>query len=158
MCYDKTIRMRKRFIANSARDLDVIIKQWRVGQEDFSADRKTAWVIALTGNIGAGKTSFTQRFLKQLGAKRKVISPSFVLMRDYQLKNGLQAYHLDAWRISAKEFKGLKIKDLFKNPKNIILVEWAEKVKAILPQDALWIEFEHLGGNKRRVKFSNPKH
>jgi len=151
------IRMRTRFITNSARDLDMLIKQWRTAQGDFLADSKTAWVIALTGNLGAGKTSFVQRFLKQLGVKRKVISPSFVLLRDYQLKNGLRAYHLDAWRISAKEFKELGIKDLFKNPKNIVLVEWAEKVRTILPQNACWIKFEHLGGNKRRVNFSGAK-
>ena len=143
--------MRKRFVISSLKELDQLIRRFIPDWEVFSSKRKTALVIALSGNLGAGKTTFTQRFLRQLGVKRKVVSPSFVLLRDYALKDGWRAYHFDAWRINAKDFRGLGASKLFRDPCNLVLIEWAERVRPALPRNAIWLKIEQLGEKKRRL-------
>jgi len=115
---------------------------------------KGAVVIGLEGNLGAGKTTFTKAFLKALGVKESVTSPTFILFRPYPLPptnrltgqpNNLQlAYHIDCYRLEdPKELLKLGLKEMLKNQKHIVLIEWAERVKKFLPKDAIWLSIEH---------------
>ncbi len=107
---------------------------------------KNALVLALWGELGAGKTTFVQGFIKSAGIKNKITSPTFVIIKNYKLKtkNYNCIYHIDCYRIrEPKELIKLGLKEIFKNPKNIILIEWAEKIKKILPKNTIWIKFKH---------------
>ncbi len=118
-----------------------------------------AAVIALTGDMGSGKTSFTQGFAEALGIKERVTSPTFAIQKVYKLNpmKGTQYEHLihiDAYRIEdPKEILDLGWEELISNSKNIIIVEWAERIKNILPKDRIRINFEHTEDKKRRIKF-----
>ncbi len=109
-----------------------------------SSDR--ARVIALSGNLGAGKTTFTQGFAKALGIERPVQSPTFVIMKIYELKKKYLKHlvHIDAYRIETpEELNHLGFQKLLEDKDAVILIEWADRVKKILPQDTTWITFEH---------------
>lgn len=96
-------------------------------------------VLAFSGDLGSGKTTFIQGFLKGLGVKNKVTSPTFVIMKNYRL-----AYHIDCYRLrKPAELINLGFKELLNKPKSIFLIEWAEKIKRILPKDTIWLEFRH---------------
>lgn len=115
---------------------------------------KSATVIALVGELGAGKTTFTQGFLKALGVKHPVISPTFVLIRRYPLKN-LQftdAYHIDCYRLEkASELVKLGLKEILKNPAHLVLIEWPELIKKYLPQNTHRITIHHGTKKTERV-------
>lgn len=109
---------------------------------------KSALVLALEGNLGAGKTTFTQSFAKSLGIKEKISSPTFVLMKVYKLPSSsynLKYFvHIDCYRLdSAKDLQHLGFKDLLMDKDAVVVVEWADRIKKILPKDTIWIKFEH---------------
>lgn len=104
-------------------------------------------VLALVGDLGAGKTTFVQGFAKGLGIKDKIISPTFVLIRQHR-----QLYHVDLYRIES--FKELGLEELFSDKNNIVLIEWAEKAKNLIPKNAIWISFKMLSENTREITLS----
>jgi tRNA threonylcarbamoyladenosine biosynthesis protein TsaE len=127
-----------------------VVETKKVAQE--LAKKSKGRIFALKGDLGAGKTTFVQAFLKALGVKGRVLSPTFVIMRSYQLKDGRRVHHLDAYRIKKdKELVDLGFKDLIKDKNNIILIEWADRIKKLLPTETIWLEFEHGKSSKERV-------
>jgi len=112
---------------------------------------KTAFVIGLTGELGGGKTTFLQGFAKGLGIKEKILSPTFVIMKKFN-----NFYHIDCYRIKkTKELLDLGFKGIIKNPKNIVVIEWADRVKKIMPKSALWIGFEFINEKERKITIRN---
>ena len=112
-----------------------------------------ATVIALSGELGSGKTTFSQGFLKALGVKQAVISPTFLIIRRYGLKklSFTSAFHIDCYRIERpEELVALSLKEIVSNPEYIVLIEWPELVKKYLPKDTLWIYLRH--GVKKNEK------
>ena len=118
---------------------------------------RSAAVIGFSGELGAGKTTLVRGLGKQLGVKEKIKSPTFVLMKTYKLycrkKIPWQNLtHIDAYRLETKgEIERLMPRDIFKNPENLVFIEWAEKIKQILPKNTLWIELKHGGKTHRRI-------
>ena len=114
-------------------------------------------VIALTGELGAGKTTFTQGFAEGLGIKDKIISPTFVLMRIHKIpKSEKTLYHIDLYRLEGREqFLGLGLEEIINDPNNIILIEWAEKAKDLLPKNTTWINIVQEGENSRKITVLN---
>ncbi len=115
-------------------------------------------VIALSGELGTGKTTFTRYLVACLGGTARVMSPTFVLHRIYPVHSGsiVKVHHLDAYRLGANQDfeEGINIEELV-DQKSVLVVEWADKVLAWLPQDSLIkIEFEYLekGGRKLKIK------
>lgn len=110
-------------------------------------------IIALSGELGTGKTTFTQGFAKGLGIKDKIISPTFVLQRQHQIPDSKKIlYHIDLYRLdNSADFNNLGLKDLMKNSNDIVLIEWAEKARIILPKDTIWIYFKQINLNTREV-------
>ena len=106
-------------------------------------------IICLSGELGAGKTTFTQGLLKGLKVKGPYTSPSFVIMKKY----GNNIYHIDAYRVGADDILNLGWEEIVAEPKNIIIIEWAERIKKIIPPDSLWINFEWKDQNKRKISF-----
>lgn len=117
-----------------------------------------ATVIGLVGDLGSGKTSFVQGFAKGLGIKEKITSPTFVIQKNYKLKteNYKLLIHIDAYRIkNSKEIFNLGWEEIISNSRNIIIIEWAEKIKKILPKKYIQINFEHLEGDKKKIMIKN---
>ena len=116
--------------------------------------KKTPTIIALTGDLGSGKTTFVQGFVKALGIRKKIISPTFILMRTYKARKGKMLYHLDLYRLESnfkEEVENLGVKDIWKEEKNVLVIEWAEKIKDLLPKGTTWIKFEYLSDDQRKI-------
>lgn len=113
-----------------------------------------ATVLALTGDLGAGKTTLTQSIGKKLGVTENMISPTFVIMKHYRLKTsdyGLLV-HIDAYRLdSSAEMMTLGFETLLADPENLIVIEWPERIADILPTDCIRVSLEHLEENKRAL-------
>ena len=139
------------FITNSAgqtQEFGQKIENNIVHSTEYKVHRQV--VLALTGELGSGKTTFVQGFAKGLGIKQRIISPTFILMRKY----GNNFYHIDLYRLEENienEVKNLGVEDIWKDPKNIVIIEWAEKIKKIIPKNVKWIRFENLGTDNRKI-------
>lgn len=117
--------------------------------------KKNALVICLIGNLGSGKTTFLQGFAKGLGIKEKIISPTFVLMRKFQFSKFRNFYHIDCYRIQKpREILNLGFKKIISNPKNIVAIEWAEKIFWIIPKNKILINFQFIDKKTRKIIFN----
>jgi tRNA threonylcarbamoyladenosine biosynthesis protein TsaE len=118
-----------------------------------------AVVIALTGDLGAGKTTFTQHLAKQLGVTDIVTSPTFGIMKSYELSENKyfdQLVHIDAYRIeNISEAGPLRLEELFMLPRTLICVEWPENITDILPAKKIEVLIEIGAGEERRVVVKN---
>lgn len=103
-------------------------------------------VIGLVGDLGSGKTTYVQHRAKELGISETVTSPTFVLLKIYPIPRGefKQLVHIDTYRLKDEtELTKLGIQELMDDTKNLIMIEWADKVRNILPPDTVWIDFKH---------------
>ena len=115
----------------------------------FAAELKGGRTLALTGDLGSGKTTFVQGLAEGLGFAGRIISPTFILMRKYP-----GFYHVDLYRFEenvAQEVENIGLTDIWGKDKNIVVIEWAEKIKDLIPAKANWIKFEDMGEDKRRI-------
>lgn len=128
-------------------DLKTLAERVLSEVEARGAGRGAATVLALHGELGAGKTTFTQALAGLLGVVEYVTSPTFVVMRLYPTPEHhffKQLVHIDAYRIeSLAEIEVIGFKDLLCDPANLICIEWAGKIEDALPPDALHITFTH---------------
>jgi tRNA threonylcarbamoyladenosine biosynthesis protein TsaE len=111
-------------------------------------------VIALHGDLGAGKTRFVRGLLRGLGgSERSVSSPTFVLLNVYS-GGRLTVYHLDAYRIAGPDdFEAIGFSELLEQG-GVVVVEWAERVDRLLPGERIDISIEHLGEDRRKLTMS----
>lgn len=123
----------------------------------------TATIIALVGNLGAGKTTFTQGFAEGLNIKEKIQSPTFVILKEYKLHRHKISkscfknfYHIDCYRLkNEKDAKTIGLEEILKDPENLVLIEWAERVKKILPKKQLMtVKFFHINEKTRKIVFN----
>ncbi len=113
--------------------------------------KKKSFVIGLKGKLGSGKTTFIQGFAKGLGIKEKILSPTFVIMKKFN-----NFYHIDCYRVQkTKELLDLGFKEIISNPENIVAVEWADKIKRIMPKNTFWIKFEFVNETVRKITLKN---
>jgi len=120
--------------------------------------QKTAFVLGLRGELGSGKTTFLQGFAKGLGIREKILSPTFVIIKKFQVPSSkFQVfYHIDCYRIKKpKELFVLGFREIISNPQNIVAIEWAEKVKKLLPKTTLWLKFDFIDEKTRRIIIKN---
>ena len=109
-------------------------------------------IICLYGELGAGKTSFTQGIAKGLNVEKAFItSPTFVLVNEY--KGRLPLYHIDLYRLNnIAEIEDIGLSEYLKG-KGVTVIEWAEKAEDLLSEERLSVYLENLGGDKRRLSF-----
>lgn len=113
--------------------------------------KKYAQVVALKGDLGAGKTTFVQGFIKSILPRAKVKSPTFLLIKHYS-RRGKDIYHIDCYRVRGPgDLKSLEIKEMLANPKNIVLIEWAERIQKILPKKKISVSMSHGGQEGERI-------
>ena len=117
-------------------------------------------VLALYGDLGAGKTKFLQGLAKGLGVKGSVNSPTFNILKLYRIKsNNIQSFcHVDAYRLhSEKDLISLGIEEYFNDKKTVTAIEWAEKIKNIWPKNTIIIKISHLSEEKREIQIQLSK-
>jgi tRNA threonylcarbamoyladenosine biosynthesis protein TsaE len=120
--------------------------------------RYEALVVALQGELGSGKTTFAQGFAQGLHIKENVLSPTFVIIKEYKASEARKLYHIDCYRLKdSKDLLELGWQEIAQNPKNIILLEWPEYVKDILPEDTFWLEFSSGDGEERTITVRHEK-
>ncbi|MDQ5949234.1 MAG: tRNA threonylcarbamoyladenosine biosynthesis protein TsaE [Patescibacteria group bacterium] len=115
-----------------------------------------ATVVGLYGDLGAGKTSFTQGVAQALGIQENVVSPTFVIEKIYELGAEGQPFshliHIDAYRIeTSSELLHLGWNEIISNPTNLILIEWPERVADIMPPH-IKIQFTHMQDEGREIE------
>ena len=114
-----------------------------------------AAIIGLYGDLGSGKTTFTQYVAKILGVNETITSPTFVIEKKYDIKHSFfkKLIHIDAYRIdSSKEISTLDWNEISGNPHNIILIEWPERIADILPKNHAKIFFKFISENEREIE------
>jgi len=120
--------------------------------------QKTAFIFGLEGELGGGKTTFLQGFAEGLGIKENITSPTFVIMKKFKVPGFKfqEFYHLDCYRIKKpKELLGFGFEEIISNPYNIIVIEWADRIKKIMPQNTIWVKFDFIDETKRKISIEN---
>lgn len=137
-------------------------------------------VVCLEGELGAGKTTFTQGILEELSAEKPYTSPTFVIMKKYSLtpqpplpkgEDGplrrssgkanqepgegeiKTAYHIDTYRVDSDDILDLGFEEIVSDKNNVVIIEWPERIKKIIPQKAKWISFKWIGKDEREIAF-----
>ncbi len=117
-------------------------------------------IFALVGDLGAGKTTFSKTFLKELGVEQHVQSPTFSIINSYIIDfNGFKkVFHIDVYRIEdTKELEVLHFNEILENPDHIVVIEWADKIRELIPATATWMTFEHESVETRTVTIEHNK-
>ena len=110
---------------------------------DFAKTVPLGTVIGLIGDLGTGKTTFSQGFAKGLGIKDKVISPTFKLVSEYEGKNPF--YHIDCYRLeSSFDFLNIGGEEYLVSDDGVTLIEWADIIGELLPEDTVRIRFSRI--------------
>ena len=118
----------------------------------------SALIVGLYGELGAGKTTFTQAVAKYLGITETVQSPTFVIEKIYKLEDRefKHLIHIDAYRIEkSDELVSLGWHDMVSNPDNLIFLEWPERVAELLPKDHVKIYFTAVDETRRKITINN---
>lgn len=120
-----------------------------------SGDRATT--LCLYGELGAGKTTFSQGFAKGLGIRERLLSPTFIIVRRYDLPRqlGNYFYHIDLYRLQTEDdLKELGFDEMFGESGSFVIIEWAEKLAENLPQNRIdiWFSIDEKGRHQITVK------
>ena len=114
-------------------------------------------VLALHGDLGGGKTTFTKGLAEALRVEEVITSPTFVMLKKYpaKLENGknIEFVHIDAYRVeSIEDIKSVGIEDFLGRSDVVMVVEWAEKIREILPQNIIELNFKFIDDNSRQIE------
>ena len=150
-----------KYIAKNLEETQKIAKNFVFG---LSPKNTTATVVGLYGELGAGKTSFTQGLARALGVSENIVSPTFVIEKIYELAHpteGLGQYqnfshliHIDAYRLEkSSELLHLGWQEIVTDPQNLILIEWPDRVADIMPEH-ICINFSHIENEERSIEIS----
>ena len=115
--------------------------------QNLESEKFPNMVICLNGELGSGKTIFTKGFANALGVKETVTSPTFTIIKEYD--GELPLYHMDVYRLDGK-VDGIGIEDYY-HKDGVVIIEWANTIKDILPENRLDIKFIIAGENSRKL-------
>lgn len=123
---------------------------------DLAQTLQPKMLVTFEGDLGAGKTTLIQGILEGLGAKRPYVSPTFVLMKQYDLKTKSSTgiahiYHADAYRVGTPDFEKLGFGEWCADPEGLVLLEWPERVADILPEKHVSVTIKSLSENEREI-------
>ena|ERR1051326_4079011 len=115
--------------------------------------RAHATTITLRGELGAGKTTFTQGFARGLGIGEQPKSPTFLLAKQYAIPGtSYSLWHLDCYRLTDhRDLVTLDLHTLFSDPRNILLIEWPERINDGVPREHIEVRLTHNGPTQRGI-------
>ena len=149
--------MNKEFRIKNPKDFELVIKDILNWHKDKG---KKNLVIALQGDLGAGKTALTKILGEYLGVSEIINSPTFVIMKQYELSHELfdLLVHIDAYRIEDEsEIGPLRLSEIIKRPKTIVCIEWPDLIPSIIPDQAVKVNIEIEQGETRKVSVITPE-
>jgi tRNA threonylcarbamoyladenosine biosynthesis protein TsaE len=118
----------------------------------FAEEIKNGGVVCLFGDLGAGKTTFSQAVARAIGVKENVVSPTFILVRRYEIPKDRFFWHVDLYRLNNPgEIKVLGLEEVVNDPDNVVLIEWPEKIVDSLPRDRWEVRINTIGKNTRAI-------
>jgi tRNA threonylcarbamoyladenosine biosynthesis protein TsaE len=124
--------------------------------ERLAADLPPGTIVALTGDLGAGKTALTKGLARGLGVADPVTSPTFTLVNEHPARGGRRLYHVDLYRLDApQQAVDIGIEEELA-PDGWTIIEWAEKLGDLLPAGAVRVAIEIVGENERRITITPP--
>lgn len=129
----------------SAKDTEFVAERFISGLSSFLKNKQSA-VLALDGDLGAGKTTFVKGVFSALKIKGGAVSPTFIIVRKKKTQNKSirNVFHMDAYRIkSVEELGPIGFFEMLSTPEALVVVEWAGNIKKAIPKDAIWIKFLH---------------
>ena len=113
--------------------------------QNFESEKFPNMVICLNGELGSGKTLFVKGIAQALGINESITSPTFTIVKEYD--GELPLYHFDVYRLDGNT-EGVGIEEYFKKG-GVVVIEWANTIQDILPEERLDIKFKVVGENKR---------
>lgn len=142
--------MRNVFVTRSAQET-------RAFGEKVARTITPGTLLCLRGDLGAGKTTLVQGLLEGLGAARPYVSPTFVIMKEYALPQvtttGIgRIYHCDAYRVEEKDFESLGFVEWCTDPQGLVILEWPERIRNILPEKRVEIVLKSLSESEREIE------
>lgn len=140
-------------VSKSLEDTKEIARNFLTTLEKGSKAR----VVGLIGDLGAGKTAFSQAVGEVLGVEESMQSPTFLIEKIYELKGKPWKHliHIDAYRLEkSDELISLGWNDIISKPENIIFVEWADRIQNILPEDMQTIHFNFVDDATREIEYA----
>jgi tRNA threonylcarbamoyladenosine biosynthesis protein TsaE len=152
-------------ISKSLEETNKIAGEFLLRIQNIHTHTGSALTVGLFGDLGSGKTTFTQAVGNILGIKEVMTSPTFVIEKRYELNQGeafgipkaspwSKLIHIDAYRLdSGKEILSLNFKEDLADPNNLILIEWPERIIDALPTNLLKINFKFVSENEREISF-----
>lgn len=113
--------------------------------QNFESEKFPNMIICLDGELGSGKTIFTKGIANALGIDQNITSPTFTIIKEYD--GELPLYHMDVYRLNGN-VEGIGVEEYF-NKGGVVVIEWADTIKDILPKERLDIKFKIVDENKR---------
>jgi tRNA threonylcarbamoyladenosine biosynthesis protein TsaE len=135
-------------VSNSSEDTETI------GQK-LGSKLRGGEVIELVSDLGGGKTTFVRGMARGLGSQDAVASPTFTISRQYRAGR-LMLYHFDFYRLAEPGIVAAELLEVISDPKAIVVIEWGEIVKNVLPINRLTIKFQSTGEAIRQLIFNYP--
>lgn len=126
------------------------LEQTKALAQEFASTLRVGDVVLLSGDLGAGKTTFTQFVFKHLGVQGVVNSPTFAVLKTYDA-NGITLNHFDAYRINTSEAIECGFDEVISSGDGITFIEWSENIKELLPINCININIT-LQGEKRQFE------
>ena len=117
-------------------------------------DSHPVCAVCLYGELGSGKTTFVQGFAKGLGITSRLLSPTFIIVRRYQIPQSQGfLYHLDLYRVEESDLEEFAISDILSDLNSFVVVEWAEKLGVWMPKKRLDIKFSVLSDGNHEINY-----
>ena len=117
--------------------------------ENLESEKFENMIICLDGELGSGKTIFTKGFAHALGIEESITSPTYTIIKEYP-EGEMPLYHMDVYRLDGA-YEGVGIEDYF-NKNGVVIIEWANTISDILPEERLEIKIKIIEENKRVIK------
>lgn len=149
--------MQKSYQVKKPEEFKVVIADILVYQNAASLE---CLVISLVGDLGAGKTTFTQELGKMLGISESIVSPTFMIMKSYKVEHEQfdVLTHIDAYRFeSEEEACPLQLAEVLKRSRSIVCVEWPERISSYIPKTAVSVSITILEEGSRQVIVEYPE-
>ncbi len=130
------------------------IAQTHALAEQFLREYLNSNIVGLIGELGSGKTTFTQQIGQILKVDRTITSPTFLIYKQYLIdySNFRQLIHADLYRLKTiDELENTGLPELWEDPTNLVLIEWADRLQEHLPVSTQYIYFKHLEENIREI-------
>lgn len=118
-------------------------------------------VVALSGDLGGGKTTFVKGLARQLGVTKTVVSPTFLIEKIFTISNWPvpgRLHHFDVYRLSdPTDLLSLGWEELLADKNNLIVVEWADKMASLMPPQTIWVRFAFVSDTVRKIEIDRPR-